>query len=52
MDTLEKEDNHTIEDIYALPDGQRAELIDGRNSYMAPPSWSHIRISSYLHNQI
>lgn len=52
MDALKKEDHYTIEDIYALPDGQRAELIDGKIYYMAPPSWSHQRISSYLHNQI
>ena len=27
----------TIEDIYALPDGQRAELIDGELYMMATP---------------
>ena len=27
MDVLKKEENHTIEDIYALPDGERAELV-------------------------
>lgn len=27
-----------IDDIYALPDGERAELIDGKIYYMAPPS--------------
>jgi len=32
---------HTIEDIYALPEGERAELIDGRIYYMAPPSRKH-----------
>ena len=26
---LLKEESYTIEDIYALPDGERAELIDG-----------------------
>lgn len=52
MDALKKEAHYTIEDIYALPDGQRAELIDGKIYYIAPPSWSHQRISSYLHNQI
>ena len=30
MDVLKKEENHTIEDIYALPDGERAELVDGK----------------------
>ncbi|MCI8286530.1 MAG: Uma2 family endonuclease, partial [Lachnospiraceae bacterium] len=29
--------NYTIDDIYALPEGQRAELIDGRLYMMAPP---------------
>lgn len=27
---LPKHNAYTIEDIYALPDGQRAELIDGQ----------------------
>lgn len=34
----------TIDDIYALPDGERAELIDGRIYYMAPPTRKHQRI--------
>ena len=41
METLRQEENYTIEDIYALPDGERAELIDGKIYYMAPPSWKH-----------
>lgn len=52
MDALKKEEIYTIDDIYALPDGERAELIDGEIYYMAPPSWKHQRISSYLHNEI
>ena len=32
---LLKEESYTIEDIYALPDGERAELIDGHIYYMA-----------------
>lgn len=43
MDVLKKEENHTIEDIYALPDGERAELVDGKIYYMAPPSRTHQR---------
>ena len=35
---LLKENTYTIEDIYALPEGERAELIDGQIYYMAPPS--------------
>ena len=38
MEVLEKEDICTIEDIYDLPDGIRAELMDGKIYYMAPPS--------------
>ena len=32
---------YTIEDIYALPEGERAELIDGNIYYMAPPNRRH-----------
>ncbi|GFI51480.1 hypothetical protein IMSAGC020_02693 [Lachnospiraceae bacterium] len=39
---------HTIDDIYALPDGQRAELIDGQIYMMAPPNTDHQRISHLL----
>ena len=48
MDVLRKEDAYTIDDIYALPDGKRAELIDGKIYYMAPPSRVHQRISMFL----
>ena len=34
----------TIDDIYALPEGSRAELIDGQIYYMAPPSRTHQRL--------
>ena len=43
---LLKEETYTIDDIYALPDGERAELIDGRMYIMAPPSRKHQRIST------
>lgn len=52
MDALKREEIYTIDDIYALPDGERAELIDGEIYYMAPPSWTHQRISSKLHQVI
>ncbi|MDE6937955.1 MAG: Uma2 family endonuclease [Lachnospiraceae bacterium] len=39
---------HTIDDIYALPGGQRAELIDGQIYMMAPPNTDHQRISHLL----
>lgn len=35
---LLKEETYTIDDIYALPEGERAELIDGHMYMMAPPS--------------
>lgn len=52
MNTLEQERIYTIEDIYDLPDGERAELIDGRIFYMAPPTTAHQRLVSDLHYQI
>ena len=42
---LVQEKTYTIEDIYALPEGQRAELIDGRIYMMAPPNTIHQKIS-------
>ena len=45
---LPKHNAYTIEDIYALPDGQRAELIDGQLYDMAPPSRIHQKISTQL----
>lgn len=41
MDALRKEEIYTIDDIYALPEGERAELIDGKIYYMAPPNTRH-----------
>ncbi|MDE7425236.1 MAG: Uma2 family endonuclease [Lachnospiraceae bacterium] len=52
METLRQEENYTIEDIYALPDGERAELIDGKIYYMAPPSTKHQRLVMDLSYQI
>ncbi len=52
MDALRKEEVHTIDDIYALPDGERAELIDGQMYYMAPPSRIHQKLSMLLSNVI
>ena len=39
---------YTTEDIYNLPDGERAELIDGQMYMMAPPSRRHQDISMSL----
>lgn len=47
-----QEKTYTIDDIYALPDDQHAELFDGRIYYMAPPSRTHQKISGYLYNEI
>lgn len=44
--------SYTINDIYSLPDGQRAELIDGHIYMMAPPSTRHQRISNYISTEI
>ncbi len=48
--------HYTIEEIYALPEGQRAELIDGQIYNMAPPSTTHqrlvFRLSSVIDNYL
>ena len=49
---LLRERIYTIEDIYALPEGERAELIDGHIYYMAPPNTMHQRISSISSRKI
>ena len=38
VDAIRKEDVFTVDDIYALADGERAELMDGKIYYMAPPN--------------
>ena len=40
---------HTIEDIYALPDGVRAELVDGQLYYMATPTRTHQKINGEMY---
>ena len=51
MPLMEKE-HYTIEDIYALPEGERAELIDGQMYMMAPPGRRHQWLSTYLLTEI
>ncbi len=46
---LPKYQEYSTADIYSLPDGQRAELIDGQIYDMAPPTRRHQRIISELH---
>lgn len=47
---------YTIEDIYNLPEGERAELIDGQLTMMAPPSRRHqgfvMELSAVIRNHI
>lgn len=49
---LPQEKTYTIEDIYNLPEGTRAELIDGQIYYMAPPSRMHQEILGALYRNI
>ena len=49
---LPKEDIYTTADIYALPDGKRAELIDGQIYDMAPPSRIHQKITGEIYAEI
>ena len=52
MGALREDAVYTIEDIYALPDGERAELIDGRIYYMAPPSRTHQQLVHFFDRTI
>ena len=52
MEALRKEKLYTIDDIYALPDGERVELINGKCYAMAPPSRMHQKISMFLSSEI
>ncbi len=49
---LQQKRRYTIEDINNLPDGERAELIDGEIYNMATPSRIHQEILSMLFNKI
>lgn len=46
---LPKEESFTVDYIYSLPEGKRAELIDGQVYDMAPPFRSHQKLVSELH---
>lgn len=52
MVAVEKNEIYTIDDIYALPDGKRAELIDGQIYDMAPPNTNHQRLLNFLNTEI
>ena len=43
-----KQGEYTVDDWFALPDGVRMELIDGRLYDMAPPSFTHQHFVSQL----
>lgn len=45
---LLKSDHYTSEDYWNLPEGERAELIDGKLYDMAPPSLTHQTLSIEL----
>ncbi|MCD7716767.1 MAG: Uma2 family endonuclease [Lachnospiraceae bacterium] len=49
---LPNEQIYTTDDIYSLPEGSRAELIDGQIYYMAPPTRKHQRIVLSLSRRI
>ncbi len=52
MDAARQIEYYTIEDIYNLPDGQRAELIDGELYMMATPGMVHQRLVMVLSSSI
>ena len=45
---LLKNDTYTTEYIYSLPEGERAELIDGKVYNMTPPNRMHQKLSGEL----
>ena len=45
---LPREQVYTTDDIYALPDGERAELIDGQIYMMGTPSRIHQKLAGLL----
>ena len=49
---LPQEQLYTIKDIYNLPEGIRAELIDSHIYYMAPPSRTHQKLVMELSGSI
>ena len=47
-----EEQSYTIDDIYNLPDGTRAELIDGQMYMIAPPNTMHQKLSGEIFTDI
>lgn len=52
MPLLKENYGYTIDDIYALPEGERAELLDGKIYNMAPPTSTHQFMLGDLHYSI
>ena len=52
MSALPEERYHAIEDIEALPEGERAELIDGQICMMTASKRMHQRIRGKIHQVI
>jgi hypothetical protein len=48
MPLPKEQHKYTVDDILALPDGQRAELIDGQIYDMGTPTKTHQDILGYL----
>ena len=47
-----KQGDYTVDDWFALPDGVRMELIDGRLYDLAPPTYIHQYVGGQLHAEI
>lgn len=45
-------ENSTVEDIYALSDGERAELLDGQMYMQAAPGRQHQEVLGILYRRI
>ena len=52
MNALQEDAAYTVEDIYALPEGERAELIDGQIYYMAAPGRKHQQLLGAVYRKI
>ncbi|GAA6275945.1 Uma2 family endonuclease [Blautia caecimuris] len=52
MALAKKETEYTTDYIYSLPDGQRAEIINGKVYMMSPPTRKHQRIVGELFRKI
>ena len=44
--------NYSIDDVLNLPEGERAELIDGQLYMMSAPGRIHQKLSGFLHTEI